>query len=272
MLMVFAKGYVGTQHENTHVATTIFLVIGCIIAASFGMTIYNTYHQRRTEETISPADGFTISSYKVYLKVNENNSIDVVEHIGINFFEDNHHGIFRFIPEWLEYTDKNNNIKSRKAEIIDLKAEGENYTIDTVKGKERIKIGNANITLPIGLHYYTISYTYDMGGDPYEGFDEFIFHAFGDYWGTTINDASIVIAFPKHVAIDGNLHFFADKYREKDITNQVDYHIEDNVLYANLSKEYPLSKSLTVFSNSFIASSNTMLSFTSLFLLVINPP
>mgnify|MGYP001173900428 CR=1 FL=1 len=57
-------------------------------------------------ENISLADGFTISSYNVILDVKEDNKIDVTENITVNWESKNHHGIYKFTPEWLEYTDK----------------------------------------------------------------------------------------------------------------------------------------------------------------------
>ena len=199
------------------------------------------------EGSSSPADGFTISSYDVVLDVDKDNKVHVEESIGIDFFETGHHGIYRFVPSWLRYTDKDGNTESRKAELTNLKAEGEEFTIDTVKQKKRIKIGSANVTLPTGLHYYNISYDYDFGGDIYEDFDEFIFHVYGDYWGTRINDAKVTINLPKDVKLDKeDVHFFADKYRKEDITEYVDYVIYGRTIEATVSSEYELYKSLTV--------------------------
>ena len=84
-----------------------------------------------------------------------------------------------------------------------------------------------------------------MGADPYKGFDEFIFHAFGDYWGTEIKNASLEIRMPSTTNISGKIHFFNDKYRKKDITNKVNYYVVGNTIYANVSPSYSLDKSLT---------------------------
>ena len=68
-------------------------------------------------DTTSTADGFTIQEYKVYLDVLENNKVNVTEDITVDWYNTNHHGILKFIPEWLEYTDKNGNTIKRKANI-----------------------------------------------------------------------------------------------------------------------------------------------------------
>ncbi len=191
------------------------------------------------------ADGFTIESYHVSLNVHEDAIVDVKEEITVSFYEVGHHGIYKITPYWLKYTGQDGKTMSRKSEISDLIALGENYTVDQVGGKAQIKIGDPNVTLPIGTHTYTITYTYDMGGDPYSDFDEFIFHTFGDYWGTEIKNASLKVTMPKTFD-QTNIHFFADKYRKKDISDSVNYYVIGNTLYADVSANYELMKSLTV--------------------------
>lgn len=193
----------------------------------------------------STADGFTIEKYKVVLDVSSSNVVNVTEYITTDFYAYNHHGIVKFVPQWLEYTDKTGNTMSRKSKVSNLTSPDE-YSIDTVKGKKRIKIGNAYTTIDKGLHEYQINYRYNMGADPYKGFDEFIFHAFGDYWGTEIKNASLEIRMPSTTNINGKIHFFNDKYRKKDITSKVNYYVVGNTIYANVSPSYSLHKSLTV--------------------------
>lgn len=222
----------------------VFLAIGCVISSLFLSIIINSL--RNSSSEVKSADGYTIESYKVVLDVSENNSIDVKEDITVDFYENGHHGIYRFIPEWLEYTAKDNKTISRKAKVSNLISYSDDYSVGIVNGKKQIKIGNANKTLPKGLHTYTIGYTYDMRGDLYENFDEFIFHAFGDFWGTRINNAIVEIHLPKNVNVNDNIHFYSDKYRKKDITSYVDYNVSENTIYAKLSPNYSLDNSLTI--------------------------
>lgn len=155
------------------------------------------------------ADGFTIEGYEVILNVGIDNKVDVTENIHVNFYESGHHGIYKFTTYWLEYTGKDNKTIKRKSNIINYRSVNDPYTIDTVKKKSRIKIGSPNETV-FGDHTYTIKYTYDMGSDPFNNFDEFIFHAFGDFWGTEIKNPKIIVNMPK--GIDGNkINFYKDK-------------------------------------------------------------
>lgn len=234
------------KYNELYKDSTIVLALGVILFIFFGWTIIDNRLSRNSDTYQSTADGFTIDNYKVVLDVNEDNKVDVREYVGINFYERGHHGIYCFIPVWLEYTNKDGLTKSKKAKLSDLRALGDNYTLDTVNGKERIKIGNASTTLPLGIHDYEIGYTYDMGSDTYKGYDEFIFHVFGDFWGTEISDASLEINLPKTVNLEGKIKFFADKYRKNDITSYVDYYVSGNTIYAHVSSRYQLNGSLTI--------------------------
>ncbi len=193
--------------------------------------------------TQQTADGFTISSYNVVLDVGEDNKIDVTENITVDWYDAHHHGIYKFTPLWLQYTDKKGDTIKRKANISNYRAVGEVYTLDTVKKKARIKIGDANQYVEEGEKTYVIKYTYDMGKDPYKGFDELIFHAYGDYWGTAIKNASVQVNMPKN--IEGyKVNFFTDKFRKEDATDVVDYSISGNTLYAYFNEEKNYQKQL----------------------------
>ena len=224
----------------------IFLSCGVLIISFFGIKIMTDKLNNNFGSSSSVADGFIIEGYEINLDVNESNIIDVKEYITVNFYEEGHHGIYRFIPSWLEYTSKDGVTQSRKSKISNLMAVGDNYTIDTVGKKKRIKIGDEDNTLSTGLYTYEITYTYHMGADPYNGFDELIFHAFGDYWGTPIKNAAVTINMPNVIGDENKIKFFADKYRRKDITSYVDYYVDENTIHASLSKDYDLNSALTI--------------------------
>lgn len=189
-------------------------------------------------------ENFTIESYKVKLNVNDNNVVDVTEIITANFNESSH-GIIKFIPKWLEYTSKSGKTMSRYSKVENLMAQNEEYKISTIlNDKVKIQIGASDELLNLGLHTYTISYQYNMGEDPYEGYDEFIFHAFGDYWNTEIKNASIEVTMPNE---DFNsIKFFEDKYRLNDISSYINYYVIGNTLYARVNSNYNLLKALTI--------------------------
>ena len=189
------------------------------------------------------ADGFYIDSYTVTLDVKENNEVFVTEKIGINFTDEYKHGIYKFTPYWYEYTGKDYKTIKRRSDINDLKAIGDKYELSTVKGKERIKIGDPDKYVGFGLKEYVIKYKYDMGKDPFKGFDEFIFHAFGDYWGTSIKNGKIIVNMPSKIN-RSDVNFFTDKYRKEEANNDVNYYVDGNTLVGTVNK--PLYSALTV--------------------------
>lgn len=236
------KTNINEKKTNTGIKVAVGIII--LLIGSF-MAITN--HRGPLIETYfnEEADGFTIERYDVSLNVSKDNKVDVVETIDVNFYESGHHGIYKFIPTWLKYTGKDGDTISRESKISNLKAEGYEYEVETVSNdKKRIKIGSAGILLNPGLYTYKIKYTYDMGDDPFLNFDEFIFHAYGDFWGTEIKNPTIEVTLPE--SFDGNVKFFNDKYRHLDITNQIDYERVGNTIYAKVKDTYSLTKSLTI--------------------------
>lgn len=207
-----------------------FMIIGAIFSGI--VSIFDD----SDDENMHLADGFDISAYNVILDVNEDNTIEVTENLTVNFTSSFKHGIYKFTPQWLEYTGKNGETIKRKSTVKNYRAEGDPYTIDTVKKKARIKIGSADEYVDVGEKTYVIKYTYDMGKDPYKGFDELIFHAYGDYWGTEIKNASIQVNMPKNIN-DATVNFFMDKYRETNANEFVDYYVSGNSIYASFNQE-----------------------------------
>ena len=221
------------------IANTVKLIwAGYILLALLGslfsgfITIFGT----SDEDNINLADGYEISAYNVVLDVNKDNTIDVTENITVYFTYSNKHGIYKFTPQWMQYTGKDGKTIKRKSLVKDYRAVGDEYSVDTVKKKKRIKIGSANEYVGIGEKTYVIKYTYDMGKDPYKGFDELVFHAYGDYWGTEIKNASIIVNMPKSIQKE-NINFFLDKYRETNANEFVDTIISGNSIYAKFNQE-----------------------------------
>ena len=182
------------------------------------------------------ADGFTIEGYEVILDVGVDNRVSVTENIDINFYESGHHGIYKFTPD--------GKTVKRKSKVLNYRAEGDEYVLDVVKDKDRIKIGSASRTV-YGTHRYVIKYDYDMGKDPYSGFDEFIFHAFGDFWGTEIKNPKIVVHMPKNIN-NYAVNAFTDKYRTTNINNSITKEIDGNTIIITNNSNIPILKSLII--------------------------
>ena len=293
LFCIFSSVIPASKRKKSKTKVGMFYGIAIILMISMLVPVFTHLISFDDSKKVEPADGFDINKYVVKLDVKENNTIDVEEDIKINWLEYGHHGIYKFTPEWLQYTSKNGKTIRRKSALSNLRAEAPeyfynpnyqynvssgvnytndesiakiayeksyNYSVDVVKKKPRIKIGSSSVELGTGEKDYIIKYTYDMGSDPYDGYDEFIFHAYGDFWGTKINNPSIEVTMPK--SIEGNtVHFFTDKKRKCDVTKYVDYSINNNKLVANFNSDrfendgyyleksgcpYQLDKALTV--------------------------
>ena len=203
--------------------------------------------------TTEKADGFTISSYAVMLNVNENNVVNVKESIDVNFTKSNKHGIYKYTPKWYEYTSSKGDFVKRKSVISNTRSTSDPYTVDIVNKKERIKLGSAYEYVGLGLHSYEIEYDYDMGEDPFNGYDEFIFHVYGDFWGTDINNPQIYINMPKSFD-KNNVKFYTDKTLKNDITKYMDINVDGTSVSAiydidkcrNEKSDCNIDKSITV--------------------------
>ena len=99
----------------------LFKGIKIFFISIFALAFFMAFFIDDTSEE-AKADGFTIDSYKVILDVKEDNKVDVTEEITVNWLNTNHHGIYKFTPQWLEYTGKDGKTIKRKS-IVKLYSE-----------------------------------------------------------------------------------------------------------------------------------------------------
>lgn len=98
----------------------ISITITLAIAIPIAKNDVNVY-----DDNYEPADGFTVDSFDIKMNVNKDNTVDVKETININFYEQGHHGIYRVIPRWLQYTSTNGETYKRRAKISNLRTYGD---------------------------------------------------------------------------------------------------------------------------------------------------
>ena len=83
----------------------------------------------------------------------------------------------------------------------------------------RAKIGDPDRLVP-QYKTYNISYTYDLGKDPYADKDEFIFHAFGDDLGGEVPYGKITLRFADTQITKEKVLVWKDKFRKENIYDQ----------------------------------------------------
>lgn len=137
---------------------------------------------------------YSIDNYDIEMVVNEDNSFEITENIGANFYIYKH-GIYRYLPLISTIEREDGSKASYRARITDLNV-SEMYETYSESGDKVIKIGDPNVTL-IGPKDYTISYTYNIGKDKLQGYDELYYNIIGTGWDTYINNVTFKITMPK---------------------------------------------------------------------------
>lgn len=183
---------------------------------------------------------YTIKSYNIDMKVNEDNTFDIVENITVNFNVAKH-GIFRKIPLKNEVKRQDGTISKNKAKISNIKV-NESYSSYIENGYKVIKIGDADTTLT-GIHSYTIQYKYNIGKDPLEDADELYFNLIGNQWDTSIEEVNFNITMPKSFD-ESLLGFTTGTYGSTDYN--VNYIVYDNNIKGNTTKTLMAGEGLTV--------------------------
>ena len=107
MIIIWEKKY-NSMFQNIMLSIVLFAFSSIFIYGSFSFGGFGNK---------SDNGGFTIEEYEVMLDVKLDNTVYVTENITVDFYQDGHHGIYRFIPEWLEYTGKDGNTIKRKSKI-----------------------------------------------------------------------------------------------------------------------------------------------------------
>ena len=111
----------------------------------------------------------------------ENNTLEITEKASA-YFNVSKHGIFRKIPtvNYVERADGSTGTVYAKVKNVSV---NESYDAYTENNYYVIQIGDEERTV-LGPHDYTISYSYVMGQDNGEGFDELYFNIIGAEWDT----------------------------------------------------------------------------------------
>ncbi len=191
---------------------------------------------------ISSSGGYTIQSYDINMKVNENNTFDITETIDVDFTGYNKHGIFRKIPLRNSITRLDGTKSSNRAKISNIGV-NESYTISNSNGYKVLKIGDKNQTVS-GRKTYIIKYNYNIGKDPLKNADELYFNLIGDEWDTSINNVTFTITMPK--SFDKSKLGFSSGYKTSTDSAYVNYTVTNNTIKGSLEQQLYYGEALTV--------------------------
>lgn len=179
-----------------------------------------------------PNKAYYIENYHVKVNVLQNNTLQVTEDIDA-YFNNERHGIFRYIPveNYIKRSDGSADKVSAKVKHIRVSEKYDGYYDDN--NNYVLQIGDADETV-IGRHSYTVSYEYQMGRDVCEGFDELYYNIIGSGWDTYIKNVSFDINMPKPFD-KSKLGFSAGAYGNSG-TDDVKLSIKDNCISGSLNR------------------------------------
>lgn len=184
---------------------------------------------------------YFFTAYNVDINVNENNSFDITEHIS-TYFNERRHGIFRTIPTRNQVKRTDGTSHSVKAKIKNIKA-SENCDVSIENGNYVLQIGDAD-TYVEGEHDYTIKYTYMLGEDQNNGFDELYYNIIGDGWDTYIQNVTFKITMPKEFD-KSKLGFSIGNYGTVG-TYDINYDVNDNIITGSVARTLQPNEAVTV--------------------------
>lgn len=148
---------------------------------------------------------FVINKYNVFIKVNQDASLDVDETIQVTFTSERH-GIMRYIPflynvqslpEGTERAERTIEPGGQIRTFVEnIKVENHHYEVSTEGGYKVIKIGSASKYVS-GQQQYVIHYRVLNAINFFNDKSELYFNIIGDRWNTTIDNANFTIALYK---------------------------------------------------------------------------
>lgn len=188
--------------------------------------------------------GYTIKAYNVDIKVNEDNSFNIVETITADFQEERH-GIKREIPIYNDVKRTDGSTSKNHASITDISvSEAYSKRIDKKKKCEILQIGSASKTI-LGEHTYVIKYKCTLIGiDNLENADEFYFNIIGTQWDTKIENATFKITMPKE--FDSSLLGFSSGSKGSNNSHNVQYSVDGNVITGSIKKPLEAYQGVTI--------------------------
>lgn len=184
---------------------------------------------------------YVLDKYDINIKVNEDNTFDVVETITA-YFKKPKHGIFRTIPLTNKITRLDGSKSTNRARITNLSVNSK-YKVSRENGNYKVQIGDANKTLT-GEQNYVIKYTYNLGKDKIKDYDELYYNIIGNEWDTAIGNITFTITMPKD--FDSSKLGFSSGSTGSTNNSNIKYSISNNVITGKYTSILEKNEALTV--------------------------
>lgn len=180
---------------------------------------------------------YVVDQYDIHIIVNENNTLDITEMITA-YFNESKHGIIRSIPLSNMIMRLDGTSSTNRTQVTNVSVDHE-YTTKRENGDYKIQIGAEDHTLT-GEETYIIKYTYNLGKDPVEDYDELYFNIIGDEWDTVIGNVTFTIVMPK--AFDSSKLGFSSGVTGSTDNSNVNYTVNGNTIVGSYQGIFDLVK------------------------------
>ncbi len=184
---------------------------------------------------------YDFNSYHIDVIVNENNRLDITETIEANFYTAKH-GIYRTIPYYNNVIREDGTSEKNRVKIYNIDVNND-FKTERKSGYLNIQIGSTDKVVT-GLNKYIIKYSYDLGNDKNDNYDELYFNLIGTEWNCKINNVSFTITLPKEFDAT-KLGFTHGKYGNN-YTDGITYTIKDNVIEGTYNNQLNINEGLTI--------------------------
>lgn len=215
---------------------TIVLVCSSAVTAFAEDYNFNPYGNKK-----HPFNDYYFENYDVSINVLENNTLEITEKISA-YFNVEKHGIYRKIPtsNSVERADGSSGVTKAKVKNLSV---SDNYDSYTEGNYYVIQIGDADRTV-LGPHDYTISYSYVMGKDIGDGFDELYFNIIGAEWDTYIDNVTFNVTMPKEFDAE-KVGLSTGAYGTVG-TDTIEYKVTGNEISGKVTQELAPNEALTL--------------------------
>ena len=184
---------------------------------------------------------YVIDKYDINIIVNENNTFDITETITA-YFNVSKHGIFRTIPLKNTIVRLDGTTLTNRTQVSNISVDNEFKKIRT-NGNYKLQIGSKDHTL-IGEQKYVIKYTYNLGKDPMNNYDELYYNIIGNEWDTVIGNITFSITMPKD--FDSSKLGFSSGTKGSIDSSKVIYNVNGNKITGTYNGILDVGEALTV--------------------------
>ena len=184
---------------------------------------------------------YVIDKYDIDIIVNENNTFDITETITA-YFNVSKHGIFRTIPLKNTIVRLDGSTSTNRTQVSNISVDNE-YKKIRENGNYKLQIGSKDHTL-IGEQKYVIKYTYNLGKDPMNNYDELYYNIIGNEWDTVIGNITFSITMPKD--FDSSKLGFSSGTKGSIDNSKVIYNVNGNKITGSYNGILDVGEALTV--------------------------